>query len=187
MTGLFAAASDKRVCRALTGVATAVTLALAIPAAAAAEDNSATAAQAATPAPPAKKQPWTVTCAGEGAEGDLTCAASQTLVAKGTGQRVLTVSVAKADGGALAATLALPHGILLTDGVKIAVDQGQRTTFPITTADQNGSYATVKLDAAMLATMKRGSTFDVRVTAATGGEIDLPISLSGFSAAIAKL
>jgi len=183
MTGLFAAAWDKRVCRALTGVATAVTLALAIPAAAAAEDNSATAAQAAT----AKKQPWTVTCAGEGAEGDLTCAASQTLVAKGTGQRVLTVSVAKADGGALAATLALPHGILLTDGVKIAIDQGQRTTFPITTADQNGSYATVKLDAAMLATMKRGSTFDVRVTAATGGEIDLPISLSGFSAAIAKL
>ena len=133
-------------------------------------------------------QPWMVSCASAGADDALACTVSQTLVAKQTAQRVLTVTVAKDPNSRdLVATLGLPHGLSLTEGVEVFVDDGKPTRYPIVTADQNGSYAKVPLNGDRLAELKRGSILNVRVRSANNAEIVMQISLAGFTAATAKI
>ncbi len=156
---------------------------------AAADDKAAAgkAAKAETAAAP-NLQPWMVSCASAGADDALACTVSQTLIAKQTSQRVLTVTVAKDPAsGELVATLGLPHGLLLTEGVDVFVDDGKPTRFPIVTADQNGSYAKVPLDGTRLGELKHGSILNIRVRSASNAEIVMQISLAGFTAATAKI
>lgn len=137
----------------------------------------------------ANPQPWSIACSGRGNSAELACTASQTLVAKNTGQRALAVSISRntqAAGGYLA-RVSLPHGVSLPDGIELGIDQAQRTKHVIAVADQNGSYAVVPLDEARINAMKRGSILNVRVKGTTGDEVILQLSLAGFTAALAKL
>lgn len=134
------------------------------------------------------RQPWSVNCSGQGKEDRLVCSASQTLVAKANGQRIVTVGlVHQAGDQGLVATVALPHGLLLTKGVELWIDGGARKSYDITTADQNGSYATIPVDAKLVNDLKKGAILNVGVHAATGEAIVLQLSLSGIGAALAKL
>ena len=139
----------------------------------------------AAPSPP-NPQPWAINCAGQGAAGDLVCVMSQGLIAKNTGQRVLTVAISRAASG-YAARLSLPHGLDLPEGVEVWIDDGPRTKHVIATADQNGSYAVVPLDEAMIAAMKKGTILNVLVKAASGDEVTFQLSLNGFTAALARI
>ena len=47
---------------------------------------------------------------------------TQGLIAKNTGQRVLSVAIAKTPAGAYSATLSLPHGLNLPEGVQVWID-----------------------------------------------------------------
>lgn len=134
-------------------------------------------------------QPWTISCTGRGNSGELACTASQTLVAKNTGQRALAVSISRnaQSAGGYVARFSLPHGVSLPDGIEVGIDQAARTRHVIGVADQNGSYATVALDEARIAAMKRGSILNVRIKGANGDEVILQLSLAGFTAALAKL
>lgn len=141
-----------------------------------------------SPAAAANPQPWTISCAGQGASGGLVCSMSQGLIAKNTGQRVLGVTIARDPAsGAYSARLSLPHGLLLPEGVQIWIDEGARARHPITTADQHGSYAAVPLDQAMIAAMKKGTILNVSVKSASGDEVIFQLSLNGFTAALAKV
>jgi invasion protein IalB len=135
------------------------------------------------------QQPWSIACAGRGNSADLVCSASQTLVAKNTGQRALAVSISRSQqsAGSYVARFSLPHGVSLPDGIEVGIDQSPRTKHVIGVADQNGSYAVVPLDEARIAAMKRGSILNVRIKGATGDEVILQLSLAGFTAALAKL
>jgi invasion protein IalB len=147
-------------------------------------------AQEATPAPaqaPAAPAPtWTVNCTGSGAQEALTCSMSQYLIVKESGQRVLTAIVLKRDGKTLL-NLGLPHGLNLPKGVAMWIDDGQRTSYPILTADPKGSYATVELTSDLLEALRKGTTMHVMVTSFRGDEIVLQLTLAGFTAGYAKL
>jgi invasion protein IalB len=171
--------------RAVHAVALAASLAgAAWPTASALAQDVAEPAEAA-PAPPSP-QPWTITCTGQGAAGELACVMSQGLIARKTGQRVLSVAISRTASGH-AARLSLPHGLDLPAGVEVWIDDGERTRHVISTADQNGAYAYVPLDDAMLAAMKKGSILNVMVKSASGDEVTFQLSLNGFTAALGRL
>jgi invasion protein IalB len=141
-------------------------------------------AQDAAETPPAPT--WTVNCSGDATQAKLACTLTQTLIMKDKGQRVLTAVVTNNDGKPLL-NLGLPHGLNLSKGVDLWIDEAARQNFPIVTADQKGSYAIIALKDTFIAALKQGKLLNVAVTAFAGNEIILQLSLSGFSAGFARL
>jgi invasion protein IalB len=148
--------------------------------------GGALAQEAAQPAPANPPNGWTVNCSAAPGQADLVCTLTQTLVVKDSGQRVLSAVVMRRDGTYLL-NLGLPHGLNLTKGVDLWIDDAARANQPIVTADQKGSYATVTLDEPLLAALRRGKLLNVGVTAYNGNEIILQLTLDGFTAGIARL
>ena len=138
------------------------------------------------PPEPAPSQTWTLNCSGAAAQSELACTLSQVLIMKEGGMRVLTAVVAKRDGK-LVLNLGLPHGLNLPKGVDVWIDEAARQNYPIVTADQKGSYAMITLDDALIGALKKGNLLNVAVTAHTGNEIILQLSLTGFSAGFSRL
>ena len=145
-----------------------------------------TSAQESKPPEQPAPQTWTLNCSGAAAQSELACTLSQVLIVKDSNKRILTAVVARRDGK-LMLDLGLPHGLNLPKGVDIWIDEAARKTYPIVTADQNGSYAMIALDEALIGALKKGSLLNVAVTAHAGNEIVLQLSLTGFSAGISRL
>lgn len=113
---------------------------------------------------------------------------SQVLATKETRQRVLAATVLRdqRDGKAIM-RLSLPHGLMLPKGVKVAVDGGQAKSFPILTADKNGSYAIIVLEGELASELQSGKIIVVSVERFAGGEVDFRLTLEGFGEGFAKL
>ncbi|MBP0441382.1 invasion associated locus B family protein [Tianweitania sediminis] len=130
-------------------------------------------------------KPWNVRCSeGQGAQGG-SCQMFQTL-ANPKGERVLAVSIRKRPQG-LSMVMALPHGLHLPGGVVYQVDGGQKKSIPIEASDDKGVYAVIPMNEALLASMKRGNTFNVTMTAMNRRPVSIPMTLSGFTAAADEL
>lgn len=141
-----------------------------------------------TNAKPADANPWAVNCSSGSATTELQCQLSQNLTEAKTGQRVLTVTVRRDNGnGSLAMLLALPHGLFLPSGASFQIDQGQKTTIAIQTSDQNGAYAATPLSADLIKAMKSGTNLNIGMESVTRKPVTIPVSLAGFTAAVAKL
>ncbi|ADV10067.1 invasion associated locus B family protein [Mesorhizobium sp. M7A.F.Ca.US.001.01.1.1] len=139
-------------------------------------------------AKPADANPWAVNCSSGSATTELQCQLSQNLTEAKTGQRVLTVTVRRDNGnGSLAMLLALPHGLFLPSGASFQIDQGQKTTIAIQTSDQNGAYAATPLSADLIKAMKSGTNLNIGMESVTRKPVTIPVSLAGFTAAVAKL
>lgn len=167
-------------------------LAAAVFLAAAAGSGSALAQDEAAPSAPAEaarpQAPWVVECSNRSTGDAMVCQMSQLLVAKKNGQRVLSAAITrKPDGKSVQLTLGLPHGLSLPAGVQLFIDNAERMTFPIDTADQNGSYATIDLTPKLLASLKKGTLLNVAVKAKGGNELILQLSLTGFGTALERL
>jgi invasion protein IalB len=131
---------------------------------------------------------WVVNCASGANAGALECQMSQNLTEAKTGQRVLTVTIRKqAKDGALAMLLALPHGLFIPAGASYQIDAGEKKSVAIQTSDQNGAYAAVPLDAALVAALKTGTNLNIGMESVTRKPVAIPLSLNGFTAAIDKL
>ncbi|WP_245456051.1 invasion associated locus B family protein [Mesorhizobium sp. M7A.F.Ca.US.008.03.1.1] len=139
-------------------------------------------------AKPADANPWAVNCSSGSATTELQCQVSQNLTEAKTEQRVLTVTVRRDNGnGSLAMLLALPHGLFLPSGASFQIDQGQKTTIAIQTSDQNGAYAATPLSADLVKAMKSGTNLNIGMESVTRKPVTIPVSLAGFTAAVAKL
>lgn len=137
---------------------------------------------------PADANPWAVNCSSGSASAELQCQVSQNLTEAKSGQRVLTVTVRRESGnGGLAMLLALPHGLFLPSGASFQIDQGQKTTLAIQTSDQNGAYAATPLSADLIKAMKSGTNLNIGMESVTRKPVTIPVSLAGFTAAVAKL
>lgn len=137
---------------------------------------------------PADANPWAVNCSSGSATSELQCQVSQNLTEAKTGQRVLTVTVRRDSGnGSLAMLLALPHGLFLPSGASYQIDQGQKVVIAIQTSDQNGAYAATPLSPELVKAMKSGTNLNIGMESVTRKPVTIPVSLAGFTAAIAKL
>lgn len=144
------------------------------------------AAEAAAPEKPVNA--WVVNCASGANGGALECQMSQNLTEAKTGQRVLTVTIRKqAKDGAMAMLLALPHGLFIPAGASYQIDAGEKKAVAIQTSDQNGAYAAVPLDAALITALKTGTNLNIGMESVTRKPVAIPLSLNGFTAAIDKL
>ncbi|WP_181168064.1 invasion associated locus B family protein [Mesorhizobium sp. B2-4-19] len=137
---------------------------------------------------PADANAWAVNCSSGSATNELQCQVSQNLTEAKTGQRVLTVTVRRDNAnGSFAMLLALPHGLFLPSGASYQVDQGQKVVIAIQTSDQNGAYAATPLSPELLKTMKSGTNLNISMESVTRKPVTIPVSLAGFTTAIAKL
>ncbi|MEM8542347.1 MAG: invasion associated locus B family protein [Pseudomonadota bacterium] len=141
-----------------------------------------TAEQSSNPAPR-----WLVNCNNQANQAVLACAMSQSIIRAQTRQRIVTANIFKDEKGSYVMRLVLPHGLDLTKGVSFSIDNGTPTQYAITTADANGSYARIPLSDAVIEALKAGNTAIVAVSNIGGNNINLEISLSGFSASFALL
>lgn len=134
----------------------------------------------------ASPQTWAVNCSSQANSPELVCTTSQTILIAETGQRVARAMVSRSNG-ALTMTLALPHGLNIGYGVKLANDNGKPHQLSIVTADQHGAYAELPLTDAALKAMVIAEFLTLTVKAYRGEEVTLTFSLKGFSAALGKI
>ncbi|WP_348762430.1 invasion associated locus B family protein [uncultured Salinisphaera sp.] len=75
----------------------------------------------------------------------------------------------------------LPLGTRLAPGVQLSVDGDQPRRFPFQICLEQGCRADFPIEDSLLAKMKRGSSANVTIVGPKGDQIDLAISLSGFT------
>jgi invasion protein IalB len=160
---------------------TAVLAALTAPGFGAPAQSTDKAAEPAASKPPA----WTVTCSNANAQAKLRCSLQQSLFVAASGQRVLSMTLERdiQDAARVQASLLLPHGIFLADGVAVWVDDGEKRTIPISHADANGAYAVFEFDRSLAAAFGKGKVFRVSTRPIGGKELIIELDLAGFSSA----
>lgn len=141
-----------------------------------------------TPSPQPAAPVWALGCSSPNAgSSGLECQMSQTLIRQETGQILMVVTIRKSQNGQMAMNLVLPHGLYLPSGVSYQVGTGAKNTAVIYSSDQNGAYATVPLTPELLATFKAGSTITIGLETVSRNPLNIPVSLTGFTAAIDRL
>ncbi len=154
--------------------------------------------EAATPAPGAtsedkpaetkKFDEWVVACGVPKEQTKKVCQAVQTLTNTEDGKRVMQIMVGYPDGATdPMAVFVLPLGYLLQAGGKFELDGKEIGTLGAERCIQSGCIVPLGLDTEMLAKFKSGSGGKIVVTIAKDKSVDLPVSLKGFSAALAEL
>ena len=138
---------------------------------------------------PAQLPAWILSCSNANAGGVFQCAMEQTLYVSATSQRVVSLRLARTaeDKARTVATLSLPHGILLTEGVTFWVDDGPKTVAAITRADAAGSYGSFQFEDDLASAFKKGVVLHVSAKSLNGEDFVVDLSLSGFSAAYDKM
>jgi len=133
----------------------------------------------------ASSSPWQVRCGNRG--GGMRCRAIQTIVLRKSRKRLLSLRVTRPKEGAAALMVTLPHGLFLPGGVSWRVDGGRPSTLEIQTCDGRGCYAGMPLDAQRLGTLKRGGQLVIGFQDIEKRKVQVPVSLKGFTDAVAKL
>lgn len=126
---------------------------------------------------------WTVTCLS--AEAGKRCAVSQQQQDQKTRQMVLLAEFAPAADGAVNGTLVLPFGLKLDGGVKLTVDDQEKgTEARFQTCMPVGCVVPLVLSKDTVAGIRKGKVMKIGVQAVAGNELNLQVSLKGFSAAL---
>jgi invasion protein IalB len=134
---------------------------------------------------------WVVRCVSPAAaEGQpapaRVCEMTQELQQQRTGQRVLALSVQKAESGGRL-TVVAPFGLLLAEGVKLSVGETPLVALGFTTCLPAGCIAVSDLEVATMNALAAGDQVVVEMTDTNAQPLKLNVSLRGFTAAWNKL
>lgn len=80
------------------------------------------------------------------------------------------------------ATIVGPLGTLLTEGLRIQVDNGQAQRYDFVVCETEGCMARVGLANADVTRWKRGNVAKIGIASVYGDKVQLPLSLAGFTA-----
>ena len=131
---------------------------------------------------------WAVACPKSEDEGKKNCQAVQRLTVSESGKQVMQISVAYLDGQEdPVAIIILPLGMLLQTGALLTVDGEEIGRLGIQRCEPGGCIAPLVLDEKVLGIFKSGTKGQITVQNATGKDVPIPLSLSGFTAALAEL
>jgi len=135
-----------------------------------------------------KKNPWAVQCGEDPKTKKKFCRMQQSLRFKKTGQRLLAVVIQpQTIEPKIAILFSLPHGLYLPFGIIFKVDDGAETRMAIETCDVEGCYASGGLSKKRVATIKKGSKLRVAFLANNKKPINIPVDLTGFTAAFKEI
>lgn len=131
---------------------------------------------------------WTVQCANQqqGEKTQRVCQMSQELLQQDTRQRVLTFAVGVADKNAKA-TLILPFGLLLADGVRVNIGEEEVLRGAYRTCLPAGCVAEIDLPAETIKKLEAAEAASILMTANSGQPVKTDVSLRGFAAAYQRL
>ena len=131
---------------------------------------------------------WTLACEAPG-PARIRCAAVQELTLEDGAARILRLTLGRLGArGEMALVALLPLGIYLPSGVALKVDGGRQIPMRMQTCARAGCEAALRVDAALLAALKRGRTLFVGFKGGPeAGTVTVPASLAGISRAIAAL
>lgn len=132
---------------------------------------------------------WKIQCAKDkaGNSSDY-CHIFQNLVSKEGDKRILHIAVGYAPGHKdPAVIITMPLGLSLPPGVTIQVDENQSKRFPFQACFQTGCQVGFPLDNVILNQYKSGNKAIITFFDLKRQSIKIPVSLSGFSAAIKAL
>ena len=131
---------------------------------------------------------WTVQCATRqlGEKSQRVCQMSQEQLQQGTRQRVLTFAIGKTAAGTTA-TLILPFGLLLSEGVRVQVAEDEVLRGTYRTCLPAGCVAEVDLSEEVIEKLEAGETATVSMTASSGQQVNTAVSLKGFRSAYRRL
>lgn len=134
-----------------------------------------------------KFKDWTVACETLPNSKDQVCNLFQN-VTNETGKVVMQIAIGyppKSDEAQ--AIITLPLGVLLQPGIEFTAGTAKAQRFPFSVCVKNGCVAIVKLDAESIKGLKAGTKGSVKFAAAQKKIIEIPVSLSGFTAAFKSL
>ena len=130
---------------------------------------------------------WTVACATP--EDNVWCAVSQVQINSENRQRVLSVELTAMDGGnAASGTFVMPFGLALDQGVVLSIGEGEPlAALRFSTCFPSGCLVPFSFDASMISIMRASAALTIKAMAdGSGQELTLPVSLHGFSSALAR-
>lgn len=128
---------------------------------------------------------WSVRC-DEGKENS--CEIFQRLVVKETGQRVAEFAIGfPEDKDVARGVVVLPLGILLTGGAVMQIDDGQAFKFDVRYCSQQGCFAFLNLDKALLDRLRNGNNATVIFKTLEGKSMSVNLSLKGFTKSLKEV
>jgi invasion protein IalB len=132
--------------------------------------------------------PWGSFCSGQGRSDKLACRIEQRVVLSNSGQLLTAVAIELPAEAAQDPTMTvqLPNGLFLPAGLRLGVDSVEVASLPFQTCDGSGCYAQTPVTVDLVAAMQRGTTLTVTFQDVRQVEIAVPVSLAGFSAALAR-
>lgn len=134
-----------------------------------------------------KFKDWTVVCEKMPKSGEEICNIFQN-VTNDKKKVVLQVAIGYGPGSSEPQALfTLPLGVLLQPGIEFKGGTAESFRLPFSVCVQNGCVAIAKLDADTIKGMKAGDKGSVKFAAAQKQIIEIPVSLSGFTAAFKSL
>lgn len=131
---------------------------------------------------------WTVQCVNrtDGNNTQRICQMSQELLQQNTRQRVLTFAIGKTAEGTKA-TLVLPFGLLLSEGVRVQIAEEEILRGAFRTCLPAGCVAEIDLPDEVVQRLEAAATASVLMTANSGQPVKTDISLQGFTSAFQRL
>jgi len=132
---------------------------------------------------------WTVQCVNQVQEERTlrACQMSQELLQQETRQRVLLFAISKEPEAAPKATLVLPFGLLLSEGVRIQIGETEVVRGAFRTCFPTGCVVELDMPADVIGQFENAQTARVLMMANTGQPVRTDISLKGFAAAYRRL
>lgn len=130
---------------------------------------------------------WKVRCE-KLQNGGERCYMFQVLVRKENRDPILHIAIGRSQPGAQpVALLTLPLGVILPPGVTMQIDSGVQKKVPWEICARAGCRAAVPLDASVVQAMKAGQRAVIGFVGPDRKQHELPVSLSGFTAAMNAL
>jgi invasion protein IalB len=130
---------------------------------------------------------WGVACDRDVTGAKTGCRVTQTVVARETGKRLLTVSVRRTpDGADPTVLLTLPLRTFLAPGTMIKVDDRPGRQSPFELCDENGCYAGLPADESLVADLKTGKTLSVEFYDARRQKTEIKLPLKTFGESFDK-
>lgn len=128
---------------------------------------------------------WVRRCDENEAGEEIYCEILQRLNIQESGARLLDFAIGfPADSDAARGALIVPLGVLIEPGLDFQIDDGEVFKVRLRYCLQQGCYAFINLNEELIGQMKSGSQVSVTLTNLQGQRITIPVTLTGFTAAI---
>jgi invasion protein IalB len=146
------------------------------------------------PAPAAQQEAnatvsgWVTRCLSQGRKANAECIVEQSLTMIRTNQVATIVHFRiPAEGQQPQLSVRVPHGVLLSAGVKLRVDQAFTVDLPIQTCENQGCTATAPAPAELVNAMRGGKQLFVIIKGGNNQDAGFGMPLDGFPAAFDRV